>query len=207
MRALEMDEAFYPEVTEWDTGHVSVGNALRYFAPFELWPPSQQVATLAAGQSVLDIGAGAGRHSLHLQETGRAVVALDIDPTAVELMGERGLDARLGSLEQHTALECYDTLLLLGGNGSLLIDNPAALSACSRLTRPGAAVIAEIGRQSTNHGGVEVRVRFGEHASPWVRYAASQLGGFQKMIDAHPDFHVAAWSEYTSTTLVTLLRV
>ena len=41
---------------------------------------------------VLDVGAGAGRNSLLLRNNGHEVVALDVEPSLVELMRERGLD-------------------------------------------------------------------------------------------------------------------
>jgi SAM-dependent methyltransferase len=45
---------------------------------------------------VLDVGAGAGRHSLALQERGREVVAIDVSPTCSALCTERGVrDARV----------------------------------------------------------------------------------------------------------------
>jgi SAM-dependent methyltransferase len=62
---------------------------------------------------VLDIGAGAGCHSLVLQARGLAVTALDVSPEAVEVMRRRGvLDARCGDIFTF-AEERFDTLLIL----------------------------------------------------------------------------------------------
>lgn len=62
---------------------------------------------------VLDIGAGAGSHSLLLQQWGIEVTALDISPLCVKVMQERGvknaITTNIFALEQHK----YDTLLLL----------------------------------------------------------------------------------------------
>lgn len=62
---------------------------------------------------VLDLGAGAGRHALELQERGHEVTAVDVSPEAVEVMRRRGVrDARCGDLTA-VANECFDTLLLM----------------------------------------------------------------------------------------------
>ncbi|MBO9626400.1 MAG: class I SAM-dependent methyltransferase [Microbacterium sp.] len=205
-QALERGELFFPEVTEWDSGRVAVGNALRYFATFERWPDSQQDAVDATGPVVLDVGAGAGRHALHLQASGRIVVPLDIDPVAVEVMRDRGLDAHLGDIVHHVAVAPYDTLIFLGGNGSLLVNAPDALMACARLLRPGGRVIAEVGHQSMAHGGAKVRVRFEEYASPWIEYAAARLDTFRTMVETRSEFRITGWRPYRSTTLVTITR-
>jgi SAM-dependent methyltransferase len=67
---------------------------------------------------VLDIGAGAGRHSLEAQRRGLDVVAIDISPGAVDVCRRRGvLDARLLPLaEVDDRLGTFDTVLLMCGN-------------------------------------------------------------------------------------------
>ena len=71
----------------------------------------QQALRLASGD-ILDVGAGAGCHSLALQEQGKHVTAIDISPLAVATMGERGvLDVRQ---QDFFALRGqYDTILML----------------------------------------------------------------------------------------------
>lgn len=62
---------------------------------------------------ILDIGAGAGSHALWLQQQGLEVEALDISPTAAEVMKLRGVHQVL--TQDVFTLEAgdYDTLLLL----------------------------------------------------------------------------------------------
>jgi SAM-dependent methyltransferase len=63
---------------------------------------------------VLDIGAGAGIHSLELEARGLTVTAIDVDPDAVAIMISRGLeDVRLADVFEFDAGP-FDTLLLLG---------------------------------------------------------------------------------------------
>ena len=63
---------------------------------------------------VLDVGSGAGRHSLALQELGHEVVAIDVSPICAALCSERGvLDARtfdVMKLEHQDQLGCFDSI-------------------------------------------------------------------------------------------------
>jgi SAM-dependent methyltransferase len=62
---------------------------------------------------ILDVGAGAGRHSLALQALGFKVCAIDIAPEAVDIMKRRGIeDARRADIFDFKD-EPFDTLLLL----------------------------------------------------------------------------------------------
>ncbi len=64
---------------------------------------------------VLDVGAGAGRHALALQERGHEVVAIDLSPICVALCKERGvLNARtldVMTLDSEKPLGRFDTIL------------------------------------------------------------------------------------------------
>ena len=63
---------------------------------------------------ILDIGAGAGIHSLFLQEMGFSVCAMDISEEACRVMRRRGIkEVVCASLDMFTA-EPFDTLLVLG---------------------------------------------------------------------------------------------
>jgi len=63
--------------------------------------------------SVLDVGAGAGCHSLVLQARGLAVLAIDVAPEAVEVMRSRGVrNVRCADIFGWTG-ERFDTLLIL----------------------------------------------------------------------------------------------
>ena len=54
----------------------------------------EQMAMHLASGKILDVGAGAGCHSMALKQLGKEVVAVDISPLSVQTMHERGLDAR-----------------------------------------------------------------------------------------------------------------
>lgn len=85
----------------------------------------QKALDLAKGK-VLDIGAGAGSHALHLQnERNLDVTALDISPKSVEVCKLRGVKKAVAENMLHYSGETFDTvLLLMNGTGifqSLLV--------------------------------------------------------------------------------------
>jgi 2-polyprenyl-3-methyl-5-hydroxy-6-metoxy-1,4-benzoquinol methylase len=63
---------------------------------------------------VLDVGAGAGIHSLYLQQKGFIVQAMDVSPEACQVMKKRGLKEVICSSFIDLKSEPFDTLLLLG---------------------------------------------------------------------------------------------
>lgn len=82
---------------------------------WEWW--DQQLLPLIGQGPVLDLGAGAGRASLYLQERGLAVTAVDASPGAVEVCRRRGgADARLGDVNDPPADQRWAGVLLLYGN-------------------------------------------------------------------------------------------
>ena len=60
------------------------------FRKMDEMPAIEQEALKASRGSILDVGGGAGCHSLALQAMGKAVTAIDISPLAVATMRERG---------------------------------------------------------------------------------------------------------------------
>ena len=75
---------------------------------------------------VLDVGAGAGRHSLVLQSKGISVTAIDVSPLLVEVMTERDVeDVRCGDIFDYDDGP-FDTLLMLG-HGIGVVETVAGL--------------------------------------------------------------------------------
>ena len=71
----------------------------------------QEALRLARGR-VLDVGAGAGCHTLALQQRGVDVTAIDVSPLAVEAMSSRGV-RQVRQANFFTLTDRYDTLLML----------------------------------------------------------------------------------------------
>ncbi len=84
------------------------------FRTLEEMPPLEQRALKMAHGKVLDIGAGAGCHSLALQQRGLEVTAIDISPLSCEVMTARGVkDVRCCDVMNAELGERFDTILLL----------------------------------------------------------------------------------------------
>jgi SAM-dependent methyltransferase len=95
---------------------------------------------------VLDIGAGAGVHSLALQERGMEVVAIDIAPEAVQVMSSRGVtDARCSDIYGFQD-GAFDTLLMMM-HGIGMVGDLAGLDRflahAKTLLRPGGQIVCD----------------------------------------------------------------
>jgi SAM-dependent methyltransferase len=112
-------------VIERDDGFIDTADTGQYFAAPEAWNALDRWALETVSGRVLDIGAGAGRHSLYLRERGCDAVALDVSPRAADLCAKRGVrDTFAGTIEQYaaTAPAPFDAFVLLGNNLGLFRD-------------------------------------------------------------------------------------
>ncbi len=82
------------------------------FRSFDQMPLlEQEMIRLTKGRT-LDVGAGSGCHSLELKKRGHDVVAIEISELSVNVMRERGVDARLVNLFDETFAEKFDTIIM-----------------------------------------------------------------------------------------------
>lgn len=114
------------------------------FREFDEMPFLEQTAIDLCRGSVLDIGCGAGCHSLYLQQKGVEVTSLDSSPGAVEVSRLRGLkDVVEADLWTYGGRK-FDTLLLLM-NGIGLAGRveklPEFLRKARELLNPGGQVL------------------------------------------------------------------
>jgi SAM-dependent methyltransferase len=191
------------EIIERSDGYLDVSaDAEVYFAePTDL---KAAIADRAVGR-VLDIGCGAGRYALYLQQRGRDVVAIDASPLAVEVCRRRGLhDVRLLTLAQVDAtLGRFETVLMLGNNFGLTGSYPGAkrfLRRLRQLANPGAMILAQTldpyqgknpdhlayhawnrakGRMS---GQIRMRVRYKKFRTPWFDYLFVSPGELAEIV-------------------------
>lgn len=94
---------------DFDEDEMPVDNLFREFD--EMPPLEQQALRLATGR-ILDVGAGAGCHTIALEDMGRDVTAIDISPLSVATMRDRGI-GRVLEQDFWDVAERYDTILML----------------------------------------------------------------------------------------------
>ncbi len=181
------------EIVERDDGYFQALPASGYFSDYRNWSTRHKNAMKYVKGRVLDIGCGAGRHSLYLQRRGFNVLGIDISPNAIKTSRLRGLkNAKVMSITQVGAkLGIFDTLLMMGGNFGLFANPKKAgllLRRFYKMTSPAARIVAEVrdpyktkdplhldyhrfnrkrGRMS---GQLRIRVRYKKHATPWFDY-------------------------------------
>lgn len=182
------------EVVEREDGFIDVTNGpAAYFAPYEEWAHHEQRAMRFARGRVLDIGVGAGRHALHLQDRGFDVTGVDVSPLALRVSRERGLKQTQGAAVTQVSrrMGTFDTLLMMGNNVGLFATPRRMrwlLRRFATMTRENARIIGETRdvyqteipehlayhawnrRRGRMSGQVRIRVRYKKYATPWFDY-------------------------------------
>lgn len=175
------------EIMERDDGLIYCGDPSDYFAPYRRWPSVEKKAMRYVRGRVLDVGCGAGRVALHLQERGQEVVAIDNSPLAVEVAKRRGVENAivLSVVDLDPSHGVFDTILFARNNFGLAGAEREARLLLRRLH----GLTAEDGRIVTDSvdperdaafrayvkraGGTQAqryRVRWRQFATPWFRY-------------------------------------
>lgn len=83
------------------------------FRDFKKMPPLERKALQSCKGKILDIGCGAGSHSLYLQKKGLDVTALDYSEGAIEVCKARGINQTVCTDIYAYNTQKFDTLLLL----------------------------------------------------------------------------------------------
>ena len=136
------------EIWERNDGYISVALPKTYFSEYEDWALHQKQAMEFAKGRVLDIGCGAGRHSLYLQKKGFDVLGIDNSPLAVKVCRLRGLKkTKVMSIEEaNFKPSSFDSIIMMGNNFSLFGSLKKArrlLKKLHSMTSENALIIAE----------------------------------------------------------------
>ena len=155
-----------------------------YFRKPEEFSDLEQYALSLCQGEVLDVGAGAGAHSLHLQHCGKKVSALEISGLSCEVMRRSGIK---NIVEYNIFLYHgyqYDTLLLLM-NGLGIVGDLASLSAAldhfARLLKPGGQIICDTSDisylfdesqpdPSGYYGEIDYQFEYRSEIGPWFQW-------------------------------------
>ena len=113
------------EIIERDDGWVGPSaDGDLYFSEFEEWSELERWAMESVEGRVLDVGCGAGRHALYLQEQGHDVTGIDLSPGVVEVARDRGVeDVRrvdVADVTDEFDPATFDSVVMLGNNFGLV---------------------------------------------------------------------------------------
>jgi SAM-dependent methyltransferase len=194
------------EIVERDSGFVSIGAGPElYFAPFESWRTHEREAMPWVGGRVLDVGCGAGRVVLHLQNEGMDVVGFDLSPLAIEVCRRRGaMNVEVRSVS-HIGLDLgtFDTVVMLGSNFGLLGSwsrGRRLLRRLASMTTGDARIIATTRdphateddadlaylqrnkRRGRMPGQWRIRIRYRDLKTPWFDYLTLSRSEMEEML-------------------------
>jgi hypothetical protein len=173
---LDHSRTVWVPVPQLETGGGKVGAAMHpewFFRTHDEWDWwERELLGAVTGGPALDLGAGAGRVSLWLQEQGHEVTAIDSSPGAVEVCRARGVrDARVGDVNEPPADRQWRTILLMCGNlglGGSFEGNRAMLTKLAAVAADDAVLIGDT-VEPNNAPEVGLRIRYRGEATPWWR--------------------------------------
>jgi SAM-dependent methyltransferase len=183
------------EIIERDDNYIDFGSDFgMYFSEYENWSETERQVIEKASGRILDVGCGAGRHALYLQEKGFDVTGIDNSPGAVKVCRLRGLKKALvrpiGEIDKFRAAT-FDTVLMMGNNFGLFGGRRSAralLKKFARITSPTAKIIAgtldPYRTENENHlqylrlnrrrgrmsGQIRIRIRYEKAVGEWFDY-------------------------------------
>jgi SAM-dependent methyltransferase len=131
----------------------SVGQLLRLF-PIRRRYADEEARYLdrVKGGRVLDVGCGSGEWLVKMMQLGWECSGCDFDAAAIQLARERGVDARIGSLEALDFPNNSFDAITLNHVIEHLPDPIATLMACERLLNPGGSLfVATPNAESLSH--------------------------------------------------------
>ena len=132
---------------ERDDGKVNAHTISDYTGTILDWNESERLGIQHAKGRVLDIGCGAGRVSLFLQEQGYDVVGIDLASGAIEACKTRGLKKAyvMSADELDFPESTFDTIIMYGNNFGILGEDPNIvnmLESLKRITTPEGIILA-----------------------------------------------------------------
>jgi SAM-dependent methyltransferase len=122
---------------ERNDGRIDSLQVLDYITPLLEWDEPERLGIQHAKGKVLDIGCGAGRVSLYLQNLGHKVAGIDAAPGAIEACKMRGLKEAytMSAGDLDFPESTFDTIILYGNNFGILGEERRIIDMLQRLKK------------------------------------------------------------------------
>jgi len=132
---------------ERDDGRVETLPVIDYLKPLLEWDDQERLGIQHAKGKILDIGCGAGRVLIHLQNCGHEVVGIDLAPGAVEACQKRGIKEvyQMSAADLKFSDAEFDSIVMYGNNFGVLGDDDSIikmLRTFHRITSDDGVIIA-----------------------------------------------------------------
>jgi len=182
------------EIVERDDGFIDTSAGPHaYFLEYDQWPDHYKEAIQLVSGRVLDVGSGAGRISLFLQNQGYEVLAMDNSPKALQVCQQRGvINTVLCPITQlSNRVGIFDSIVMFGNNFGLFGNFKRAKWLLKRfygMTSPQGRIIAESNdvyatddpihlayhqrnrQRGRMAGQLRLRIRYQNLKTPWFDY-------------------------------------
>lgn len=194
------------QIIERDDGYFDLIDTKDYFSTYDDWSNHEKKALEYCRGRVLDVGCGAGRHSVYLQEKGFDVLGIDISPLAIKVCKLRGLKkTKILSIDElNFQVKSFDTIIMMGNTFGLFGNFKKARSLLKKfhgMTTENAFIITttrdvyktdnpdhleyqkanrEKGRLS---GQLRIRERYHKYVSPWFDYLIVSKEEMKKILN------------------------
>lgn len=132
-------------ITETSISEADDMSVAYLFREFEQMPQTEQLALEKASGKILDIGCGAGSHSLYLQDKDLDVTAIDISPNAIKACKLRGIRNAIVADVMDMDGEFDTILLMMNGAGMCgkVSKMPGFLTKLKSLLAPGGQILVD----------------------------------------------------------------
>jgi len=167
-------------------------SSLKIYFPKKFYSTEKAVAHFAKGK-ILDVGCGAGRHTLYYQDRGHDITGIDNSPLAIKVCKERGCKKAkvMDIFHPKFSPRSFDTILLFGHNigiGGTLTGTKRLLSSLKKLiksdgvllltsldvTKPGPKIHKDYQKKNRTAGRyvgeVKIRVEYKDQVGDWFQW-------------------------------------
>jgi SAM-dependent methyltransferase len=218
------------EIVERNDGYFDVSTgAPSYFSEYDYWSEHEKDAMKFVKGRVLDIGCGAGRHSIYLQSKGFDVTGIDNSPLAIKVCRLRGLKkAKVMSITEIDGFKpnSFDTVIMLGNNFGLFGSFRKAkllLNKLYNVTSSHAIIIAEsndpyktdnpfhLEYQKSNRrrgrmaGQLRIRIRYRKYLGNWFDYLIVSKEEMKKILKG-TKWKIKKFIDSNSSTFIAIIE-